>query len=246
MEPVVNTDAVTSGERKECIVVTKYLFCAAISILIAFSSTLVQSLSQDSRSKNIPHLYYFFSFRYPSTQTCENFLRSILFQLLFFCDDVSSPLKDLYLAHKGTMQPSMKELTACFVSVVNGLEEVRLFGDGFDECSQWNSLWYFLSKVTRDQCPSLRFIFASRPESYIRDAVNALNIPTIDLTLCDEMNSDIVKYISESLEDNPRFSKIPREGRELIYDTLIRRADGMYVYLEMIILFSCNGLGSGG
>jgi hypothetical protein len=198
-------------------------------MLRRFSSTLVQRLTQDSLAKNIPHLYYFFSFRYPSTQTCENFLRSILLQLLVSCPDIPSPMKDLYLTHKGTMQPSMKEMTACFVKMVNSLPEVRLFGDGFDECSQWNSLWHFLSKVSGGRCPSLRFIFASRPEQYIRDSVNTLSIPTIDLTLCDEMNNDIVKYVSEVLEDNPRFAKIPIKGRELAYQALIDKADGMYV-----------------
>jgi hypothetical protein len=206
------------------------LFCPASSMLISLSSTLVHELAQDSRSKNIPHLYYFFSFRYPSTQTCENFLRSILLQLVFFCTDVPQPVKDLYLSSQG-LHPSMKDLTACFVNVVNGLEEVRLFGDGFDECSQWNSLWHFISKVSGNHCPTLRFIFASRPEQYIRDAVSALNIPTIDLTLCDEMNRDIVKYISEVLECNPRFAKISIEGRKLIYETLVRKADGMCVHL---------------
>jgi hypothetical protein len=196
-----------------------------------FSSTLVRRLAKDSRSKNIPHLYYFFSFRYPSTQTCENFLRSILLQLVFFCPDVPQPVKDLYLSHQKLMQPSMKELTDCFVSVVNGLKEVRLFGDGFDECSQWNSLWHFLRKISGDQCPSLWLIFASRPESYIRDAVNSLNIQSIDLAFCDEMDDDIRKYVREALEDNPRFAKIPTEGRELVYKTLVRRADGMYVSL---------------
>jgi hypothetical protein len=133
------------------------------------------------------------------------------------------------LAHKGTMEPSMKDLTACFISVVNSLPEVRLFGDGFDECSQWNSLWHFIRKVSGDKCPSLRFIFASRPEQYIRDAVGALNIPSFDLALCDEIHSDIVKYVSEVLEENPRFAKITAEGRELVYETLVDKADGMYV-----------------
>jgi hypothetical protein len=153
--------------------------------------------------------------------------------------------------HKGTMEPSMKDLTACFISVVNSLPEVRLFGDGFDECSQWNSLWHFLCKTSGNQCPSLRFIFASRPEQYIRDAVNTLpDILSIDLTLCDEINSDIVKYISEALQHNPRFStQIPADGKKLVYKTLVDKADGMYVLSECMInicCFSFDLLGFGG
>jgi hypothetical protein len=120
----------------------------------------------------------------------------------------------------------MKDMTTCFIDAVKTLEEVRLFGDGFDECSEWNALWTFLSKVWKAQCPSLRFLFTSRPERNIRDAVNSLGIPSVDL-IRSETTGDIERYVMEELDENPRFTRIPVEGRELIRGTLTKKAQGM-------------------
>jgi hypothetical protein len=162
-----------------------------------------------------------------ATQTCENFLRSILCQLLNFLPDIPLPIEELYKrSSSGSLRPSMKEMTSCFIDVVKTLEEVRLFGDGFDECSEWNALWTFLSKVRKSQCRSLRFLFTSRPEHDIRDAVNSLSIASVDLTRS-ETTGDIERYVMEQLEENPRFTHIPVEGRNLIKETLTTKAQGM-------------------
>jgi hypothetical protein len=120
----------------------------------------------------------------------------------------------------------MEEMTSCFIDVVKTLEEVRLFGDLFDECSQWNALWTFLSQAWKSQCHSLRFLFTSRPERDIRDAVNSLGIAAVDLTRS-ETTGDIERYVSEELEKNLRFTRIPIEGRNLIRETLTTKAQGM-------------------
>jgi hypothetical protein len=120
----------------------------------------------------------------------------------------------------------MKEMTSCFIDVVKTLEEVRLFGDAFDECSQWNALWTFLSKVRKSQCHSLRFLFTSRPERDIRDAIDSLSIAFVDLKR-PETTGDIERYVAEELDENPRFTRIPIEGRNLIRETLTTKAQGM-------------------
>jgi hypothetical protein len=120
----------------------------------------------------------------------------------------------------------VKEMTACFINIVKTMEEVRLFGDAFDECSQWNALWTFLSNVWKSQCHSLRFLFTSRPERDIRDAVNSLGIDSVDLTRS-ETTGDIERYVIEELEENTRFTRIPIEGRKLIKETLTTKAQGM-------------------
>jgi hypothetical protein len=61
-----------------------------------------------------------------------------------------------------------------------------------------------LTAFVKAVCPSLHFLFTSRPEQHIEDLTNALDTPLLYLT-CEEMNSDIEKFVSETLQDNPLF-----------------------------------------
>ena len=195
-----------------------------------FSSNLIRRLqaNSDSQTRKIPHLYYFFNFRDPSTQTCENFLRSILCQLLHSLPDIPGPIAELYTQHNsGTLRPSVQDMAGCFIAVVNTLDKVRLFGDAFDECTTWNDLWYFLT-TTKRQCPTLCFLFTSRPEEHIHRAVNSLDIPSVDLG-CEGINKDIEVFVSGSLKRDIRFAHIVEEGKTLIRKSLISRANGMCV-----------------
>jgi hypothetical protein len=126
-------------------------------------------------------------------------------------------------------------MTDCFIAVVNTVDETWLFGDAFDECVTWNDLWHFLSTTAKSRCPGLRLMFTSRPEGYIRDAVESLNIPSLDLD-CDGINRDIVAYISESLTNDVRFVRTPQEGKDLIRESLVIRAGGMYVSMCLVNL----------
>ena len=136
----------------------------------------------------------------------------------------------MYARHKsGHHRPSVKDLTTCFMAVIQTVDEVRLFGDAFDECADWNNLWHFSSQLAKARIPSLHFLFTSRPECHIHDAVNSLSIPTVDLT-CPEMNLDIRTFVVEQLDD-PRFSRISVDGKELVKESLISRAAGMCVLL---------------
>jgi hypothetical protein len=192
------------------------------------SSTAIKYFEQDAGSSGIPVLYYYFNFREPATQTCENFLRSVLFQLLRFLPDIPASLRALYKNHNnGGRRPSTEDMIECFLDIVETMKEVRLLGDAFDECVAWNDLWHLLSRISRRKCSSLRFLFTSRPESSIREAVHTLDIPTIDLSSYEEIDADITSFVDENLQSNPRFSRISDEGKTLIRDSLISRADRM-------------------
>jgi hypothetical protein len=196
-------------------------------MLTGYSAATIRHLEEEPGSESIPHIYYYFNFRDPSTQTCQNFLLSLLSQLFHFLPETPPAIEQLFTRHNsGTRTPSVKDLTQCLLDVINGLVEVRLFGDAFDECDEWNNLWHFLSKVVAARCPSLRFLFTSRPEQNIRDAVNALDIPSINLVR-KETNKDIEKVIVESLENNPRYAKISFEGKNMVIESLATRARGM-------------------
>ena len=201
------------------------------------SSNVIRRLQANSRASGskIPHLYYFFNFRDTSTQTCENFLRSILSQLLHSLPEIPDSIKELYEQHNsGTLRPSVRNMTRCFITILNTLDKVRLIGDAFDECTTWNDLWYFLT-TTKSRCSRLCFLFTGRPEVHIREATNSLHIPSVDLD-CQGINKDIETYISDSLVRDIRFVHISEEGKTLIHDSLISRANGMYVPHNFILM----------
>jgi hypothetical protein len=152
-----------------------------------------------------------------------------MYQLVYILEEIPSAVKELYVSHnRGLSRPSIDELTTCLIDVIATLEEVHLVGDAFDECIEWNLLWKVLQQFVESVCPSLHFLFTSRPEQYIEDLANALDIPSIDLTR-EEMNGDIVKFVSETLKRDPRFLRVRDDGKALIHDSLTTRAGGMYV-----------------
>jgi hypothetical protein len=120
------------------------------------------------------------------------------------------------------------DLTTCLLGVIRGLPRVLLLGDAFDECSQWNTLWRFISEIVNSKTPSLHFLFTGRPEQNIEDVVRSLGIPTLDLSSkATELEVDIDTFVSESLEHDFRFSRISSKGKVLIRDSLTSRANGM-------------------
>jgi ankyrin repeat protein len=182
-----------------------------------------------SQARRIPHIYYFFNFRDVSAQSSENFLRSILCQLLHSLPGIPDAINEMYIQHNsGTRRPSAKDMANCFIDVVKTVDEVRVFGDAFDECNNWNILWYFLHTAVESQCPGLRIMFTSRPEMHIQEAANSLRIPSLNLD-CDGINKDIELFVSDSLTRDIRFARTLKEGKTLIWDSLVSRANGMYV-----------------
>jgi hypothetical protein len=165
-------------------------------------------------------------------QTCENFVRSLVVQLLLSFQDtlIPPPIEELYVRHKsGFKRPPIKDLTECLISMIGMFEHVYVLGDAFDECKEWNKLWHFLSRIARSACGSLHLLFTSRPEQHIQDAVMSLCISSFDLSH-GKMDHDIGTFVSESMEHDPRFRRTSAEGKILISESLISRANGMYVF----------------
>jgi hypothetical protein len=174
-------------------------------------------------------LYYYFNFRDPSTESCENFVRSLLSQLLSYLPRVPTEVQDLYFQNgSGQLRPSTDDMTTCLIAIVRREKEVRILGDAFDECKQWNTLWKFLTRMAESRCSSLRLLFTSRLERDIEDTVNSLGIRNLDLRTV--MDGDIEQFVTETLKRSARpVCHLPDEAKDLIKESLISRAGGMYV-----------------
>jgi hypothetical protein len=191
-----------------------------------YSSTIIKHLKDDYDVDQVPVLYWYFNFRDPSTESCENFIRSLLYQFLRYLGYVPPELQKLH-SRNAAGQPSTEEMTTCLITLIGREKEVRILGDAFDECTQWNVLWKFLTRMVNSKCTSLRLLFTGRPEREIEDAVNALGIPNLDLRSA--MEGDIEQFVTETLDSSARpVSRLPEKARDLIKESLISRAGGMY------------------
>jgi hypothetical protein len=88
------------------------------------SSTVVQHLKKDHKVHKIPVLYYYFNFRDPSTESCENFVRSLLYQLLHYLPEILEEVDDLY-SQNAFSRPSTDEMTTCLITLIRREKEVR-------------------------------------------------------------------------------------------------------------------------
>jgi hypothetical protein len=208
------------------------------------SSVIIDTLEREDKPDNdnepqakIPHLYYYFNFRNEATQTCENFLLSIMCQLLSSIpgSDVPMPFKHLYLKkNEGKNgRPSIKEMIGCIITTLqnlnelgSGVREVRLIVDAVDECSEWELFYLFFNQLAKSKCQNLHFIFTSRPEKAIQAAVEKFGIPSVDL-VCTEMDKDIEKYVRAILDNEPQFMHIDPNCREEVKEILVKKAGGM-------------------
>jgi hypothetical protein len=157
-------------------------------------------------------------------------------QLVQFLPDVPPQLDELHEdCNSGEHRPSVKDLISCFIAIVKTLDEVHLLGDAFDECSQWNLLWPCTSKLVTAKCPSLHFLFTSRPEQHIRDVVNSLGLPELDLRASWGIDWDIRSFITQSLEINPYLFQLPAHAKNFICKSLTERANRMCSLLSPLL-----------
>jgi hypothetical protein len=121
------------------------------------------------------------------------------YQLLHYLPEVPKEAQELY-SQNPSGRPLTNEMTSCLIALIRREKEVRMLGDAFDECTQWNVLWKFLTRMVKSECPSLRLLFTSRPEREIEDTVNSLGIPSLDLRTV--MDGDIKQLLMETLENS--------------------------------------------
>jgi hypothetical protein len=171
-------------------------------------------------------LYWYFTFRDGPTQHCDNFVRSLLTQLLSYFETVPAALGALYQHHITALtRPSLEELTTCLVSILNTLPAVRLVGEGFDECLEWGDLSKVASTLLSGHCPTVRFLFTSRTEGHVADAFNTLNIPSAEMK-SPEMVVDVRTHIHHVVNTDPRFTRISADGKKLIWEAMSEASEG--------------------
>jgi hypothetical protein len=201
------------------------------------SSTVIDSTQVISDTGPALMAYYYFDFRDSSKQDIRGLLTSLLSQLTAKSDRCSRILSDLYSWHNfGSRQPGDDELKQCLVEMLVSPEQpmTYIIVDALDECpntsgveSPRKHILRLVEELVLLRLPTLRLCMMSRPEADIISTLERLASQVVSLHNQDgqkEAISDYVKYIVSS---HWRMKEWRVEDRNLVIDTLVRKADGM-------------------
>jgi hypothetical protein len=184
--------------------------------------------------------YYYFDFRDTAKQDVRGLLSSLVVQLCAKSDLCYDILSDLYSKHNvGLRLPDDETLTQCLKDMLKlpGLPPIFLVVDALDECpnspgapSPRELVLDLIEDLFESHLPNLRFCITSRPEVDIEEALGPL--ASYSLSLHDEagQQQDIVDYVISAVQSDRKMRKWRAGDRQLVIDTLSRRADGMQVF----------------
>ena len=145
-------------------------------------------------------------------------------------------MADLY-SHcgRGYQQPSLEDLHNVLQMILGGFDSAYIILDALDECSERNKVLDWVQTVISHKNENLRLhlITTSRPEKGINDKFNSYQC--VDLIKASG-NDNIVAYLDYQLQHDSDWQKWDQEIQYEIKSTLIKQADGMYVFLPSTLI----------
>ena len=173
----------------------------------------------------------YLSYRNQREQSARNLIGSLVRQVAHRKTTLSDDVIGLYGAHKlKESRPTMNELSNLLHSEITRLSEVFILVDAMDECSANDytreELLTTLQRLLK--LPNVRLMITSRPvASYIESHLQGTAY--LEIRAADE---DLRKYIENRIPKERRLIPYVRGDdafRAFIIDTIIAKAQGMYV-----------------
>jgi hypothetical protein len=181
--------------------------------------------------------YYYFDFRDKAKQDARGLLTSLLSQLSAKSDPCYKILSVLYSKHNaGSRQPDDDALKQCLIDMlqVPGQPVTYIIVDALDECpntsdvvSPRHEVQKLVEELVNLSLPNLRLCITSRREADIIPALEHLASHAVSLHDQDGQKEDIGLYVKSVVHSDRRVQRWRVEDKELVIDTLIRKANGM-------------------
>jgi len=192
--------------------------------------------------------YFYFDFKDVDKQKLQDFLPSLLIQLSARSDPCCDILSRLYSSHdRGVRKPDDRAMIECLQEMLT-LDEQRptyIILDAIDECPLRSSVGSpreevldFINELVGLQLPNVHICVTSRPEVDIQVILGPLAPHPVSLHNQSGQKQDIADYVRSFVETDRRMRRWRDEDKDLVIKTLPKKADGMYVYLDMCIIDS--------
>jgi hypothetical protein len=131
----------------------------------------------------------------------------------------------------GHQEPTLDDLQNILQRIVHGFSSTFVILDALDECSEREKIlnWIQTFVLEKDINLGLHLVVTSRPEQEIEDKLKSYHY--LDLVEESE-NHDLVAYLDYQLKNDSDLKKCNSDTQGEIKLTLMKQADGMYVYYQ--------------
>ena len=200
-------------------------------------SAIIQDIKGMHAAGMATMAYYYFDFRDVKKQDCYGLLSSLIFQLAAKSDSCYNILSRLYSdCSRGTRKPDIDELKKCMTDMLSLPEEgpIYIIVDALDECPNFprrpsarKEVLELIEELVNLNLLNVHLCVASRPEIDIRIVLGSLM--SLQISLHDEIGQkeDIINYINSVVRSDRKMRKWKEEDRQLVIETLSKKADGM-------------------
>ncbi|KAH9975115.1 hypothetical protein BGW80DRAFT_1444668 [Lactifluus volemus] len=201
-------------------------------------SMIVEATKAISDAESSLTAYYYFDFRDTAKQDIRGLLTSLLTQLSTKSDRCGSILSHLYSRHdSGSQQPGNDDLKQCLVEMLqlHDSPTIYIIVDALDECPNTSGVeppraqvLKLVNELARLRLTTLRLCVTSRPEADIIPTLEPLASHCVSLHDQDGQKEAISDYVKFVVHSDQWMKKWRIEDKELVIDTLLRKADGMF------------------
>ncbi|RBR08317.1 hypothetical protein FVER53590_13216 [Fusarium verticillioides] len=201
------------------------------------TSLVIQYLETLQTSSPVRLAYFYFSFSDPAAQEPQNVLRCLIRQLLSNFDRVPSAAGDLYkLFAKRKPVPSYQVLSSTFFQLCSSTSGVVVVMDALDECDAKLHRRRILKFLKDLMAAKVKLFATSRPHvEEVRNLFSA-SLSIVARASESDMRSYLIEKIDERREESEEvYYMISDEYGEEIVNTLVEKANGMFIYVAFQI-----------
>jgi len=201
------------------------------------SSSIIQNIRGMSASGLASLAFFYCDFREDKKKERRGLLSSLLVQLCDQSDAYCAALSQFYLAHRrGSQHASDSELVQCFKHMLELPEQATAYViiDALDECptttglpSPREEVLELVKELVGLHIPNLRICVTSRPEADIEPVLGPLAFRSVSLHGESGQAQDIEEYIRFVVNTDPKMRAWRAADKELVIETLTKKADGM-------------------
>ena len=201
------------------------------------SSTVIDDVDAMQKAGLASLAFFYCDFREEEKTGIRGLISSLLAQLSHQSDPYYDVLLKFYSDHvEGLRRPSDDALVGCLKDLLKlpRLAPVYLIVDALDECPNASSnptpraeVLDLIKELINSQLPNLRICVTSRPEADIKHVLDPLISRYISLHDEGGQKRDIENYIKSAVHTHPENRRWKAEHKQLVIDTLTRKANGM-------------------